>query len=750
VSEGGAPDCIGPFDSILTTPEITAPSSEEVVVEISHRYSFEPDPSAAWDIGQVRVSVNGGEFVTVSGGSFLENGYFSKAVAGAGMMKGLFGFSGQTEGYADGAFITSKAIIGKMAAGDKFKVQFISGHDQCATGAKPNWEIDSVSFVKRPPIAVYDFASSDGGFEVSNIQPIALPGPFEYNADKGTWVSEGGAPDCIGPFDSILTTPEITAPSSEEVVVEISHRYSFEPDPSAAWDIGQVRVSVNGGEFVTVSGGSFLENGYFSKAVAGAGMMKGLFGFSGQTEGYADGAFITSKAIIGKMAAGDKFKVQFISGHDQCATGAKPNWEIDSVSFVKRPPIAVYDFASDDGGFEVSNIQPIALTGPFEYNADKGTWVSEGGSPDCVGPYDSIITTPEITAASTGGVVVELSHRYSFEPDPSAAWDIGQIRVSVNGSEFESLAAGYFIENGYFSKPVAGAGIFKGQIGFSGQTEGYADGAFITSSAFIGAMTAGDKFQVQFVSGHDQCATGAKPNWEIDSVAFVGGESPYVPATVAIVESGPEGFTIEITDTGSSQVEMENVSIKLNGTDVVPVKSKSEGVTTLLYEGDTPLPVADPNYVSITSPPEAVTSLFKVDSNHAITVANLPEAIEGKVVYTDPAVADVPLKNAADVAGNIALCDRGATYFDRKAQYAFEAGAVASIVANNRPGAPIVMGTGRVLFYEQGPHFMISQDDGMKIKPYLDQGVTVSISPGHKIDVSMTDSAGKTIEDSYR
>ena len=190
-------------------------------------------------------------------------------------------------------------------------------------------------------IAVYDFTSDNGGFEVSSIQPNVLPGPFEYNAEKGTWVNEGGASGCGGPWDSVLTTPEITAPSSEDVVVELSHRYSFEPDPSAAWDIGQIRVSINGGEFETVTSERFIENGYFSKVVAGNGMMKGLLGFSGQTEGYADGAFITSTATIGTMAAGDKFKVQFVAGHDECATGVKPNWEIDSVAFVKRPPIAV-------------------------------------------------------------------------------------------------------------------------------------------------------------------------------------------------------------------------------------------------------------------------------------------------------------------------------------------------------------------------------------------------------------------------
>ena len=182
-------------------------------------------------------------------------------------------------------------------------------------------------------IAVYNFAKGDGAFEVSKIQHGELPGPFEYNADRGTWVSNGGAKECEGPFDSVITTPEITVLSSGDVVLELSHRYSFEPDPSTAWDIGMVRVSVNGGEFVAVSRHNFFENGYFPKRVTGEGMMKGKYGFSGQSEGYSNRLFITSKATIGKMETGDKFKIQFISAHDECATGAKPNWEIDNVTF---------------------------------------------------------------------------------------------------------------------------------------------------------------------------------------------------------------------------------------------------------------------------------------------------------------------------------------------------------------------------------------------------------------------------------
>jgi len=259
-----------------------------------------------------------------------------------------------------------------------------------ATTGKINWKTKVACTRVSSPLSlisggitlydfVYDFASSDGGFEVSSIQPNALPGPFEYNADKGTWVSEGGASGCIGPFDSILTTPEITVPSSGDVVLELSHRYSFEPDSSIAWDIGQVRVSVNGGQFVTVASGSFFENGYFSNAVAGAGMMKGLFGFSGQTEGYWDGAFITSKAIIGKMAAGDKFKVQFISGHDECSTGAKPNWEIDSVSFVGHVPIFEGEVAGDQSVYVNDNQIVFGTYGIIEERVTGKYWIAEVG-----------------------------------------------------------------------------------------------------------------------------------------------------------------------------------------------------------------------------------------------------------------------------------------------------------------------------------------------------------------------------------
>jgi hypothetical protein len=106
--------------------------------------------------------------------------------------------------------------------------------------------------------------------------------------------------------------------------------------------------------------------------------------------------------------------------------------------------------------------------------------------------------------------------------------------------------------------------------------------------------------------------------------------------------------------------------------------------------------------------------------------------VTGKVVYANPAIADVnPLNNAAAIAGNIALIDRGTVTFAVKLQAALDAGAIGVIVVNNRDTnsadgiLPIVMSGGSVNI----PAVMVSFYDGQKIKDHLADagGVTVSL-----------------------
>ena len=110
-----------------------------------------------------------------------------------------------------------------------------------------------------------------------------------------------------------------------------------------------------------------------------------------------------------------------------------------------------------------------------------------------------------------------------------------------------------------------------------------------------------------------------------------------MPASVSLVKSGPEGFSLEVKNTETSELDLDSISLSLNG-EKVDYTSEIEDskVTFKLFYVETLLTVADPNYISILSPPEAVTSLYKVDSNHSIPVADIEEPIIAEVVYTNP------------------------------------------------------------------------------------------------------------------
>lgn len=90
-----------------------------------------------------------------------------------------------------------------------------------------------------------------------------------------------------------------------------------------------------------------------------------------------------------------------------------------------------------------------------------------------------------------------------------------------------------------------------------------------------------------------------------------------------------------------------------------------------------------------------------------------------------------PLVNSAAITGKIALIDRGNCSFALKVEEAQAAGAVAAIIVNNVPGAPIPMGGFSAIV--NIPSVMISQADGNLIKNALQNGAvnaTLSNSAG--------------------
>ena len=116
-----------------------------------------------------------------------------------------------------------------------------------------------------------------------------------------------------------------------------------------------------------------------------------------------------------------------------------------------------------------------------------------------------------------------------------------------------------------------------------------------------------------------------------------------------------------------------------------------------------------------------IKAIFGPDLTAPIT-ANAVLAIDGVSPTNDGCE---PIQNASEVAGKIAIVDRGYCSGVVKAEEAEAAGAIAVIVVNNVPGLPVeLIGLGAPGI----PSFMISQEDGELIKAQLLAGETLEIT----------------------
>jgi hypothetical protein len=104
--------------------------------------------------------------------------------------------------------------------------------------------------------------------------------------------------------------------------------------------------------------------------------------------------------------------------------------------------------------------------------------------------------------------------------------------------------------------------------------------------------------------------------------------------------------------------------------------------------------IADSNVTGNAPPAIAGTKFYSIKGNGSAVIPG--GGITGNLVYAVPPDANAgALTNAAQVAGNIVLIDRGTTSFSDKVTKGLNAGAIAVIIDNfNNPGAdPIVMAT---------------------------------------------------------
>ena len=129
---------------------------------------------------------------------------------------------------------------------------------------------------------------------------------------------------------------------------------------------------------------------------------------------------------------------------------------------------------------------------------------------------------------------------------------------------------------------------------------------------------------------------------------------------------------------------------------------------------------------------------FGPQGNFNVT-GNLVLAMDGSLPpLNSPTNACEPLTNGAQVAGNIALVDRGTCPFVIKVKNAQNAGAIAVVVADTMPGCP-PLGMSGVDPTITIPTFRITTDDAATIKSQLASGVNVSMLFDPTLDAGMAE-----------
>jgi Zn-dependent metalloprotease len=165
--------------------------------------------------------------------------------------------------------------------------------------------------------------------------------PWEARSDiEGNETGVAWGPDpadvgsCGGPNDpndltsrNGLISPEITVPAGQTPRLTFDHSVRTE----AGWDGGNVKVSVNGGDFALVDQAAYLFNAPGGTLGAGSGYLEGQPVWTGTDGGKFTGEWGTTIVDLDAVAdAGDTVKFRFDMGRDGC--NGVEGWAIDNVS----------------------------------------------------------------------------------------------------------------------------------------------------------------------------------------------------------------------------------------------------------------------------------------------------------------------------------------------------------------------------------------------------------------------------------
>lgn len=209
-------------------------------------------------------------------------------------------------------------------------------------------------------------------------------------------------------------------------------------------------------------------------------------------------------------------------------------------------------------------------------------------------------------------------------------------------------------------------------------------------------------------------------NYTIDTQqGNFGGETPVpgIPGATT-VSVGTENYAIEI----QTYVEFPAAGFYSLGF------NSDDGFRTTAAESTGPIHALNINSPAVIAGPMGAVPGGSDLGGIADPLTRTP--ITAKVVYANPPIADTALINAAEIAGNIALIDRGVVGFSLKLQNALAAGAVGVIIANsdvNAGNLPIVLGGDRVAI----PAVMISYTNGLTLKTNIAAAGGVNASLGY-------------------
>ncbi len=178
-------------------------------------------------------------------------------------------------------------------------------------------------------------------------------------------------------------------------------------------------------------------------------------------------------------------------------------------------------------------------------------------------------------------------------------------------------------------------------------------------------------------------------------------------------------------------------SLALHWPDMSNAQRQASAINTgsLVFDGfatvyKTPSFLGPALSVNVSSPPVIAGDYLASNAQFGPVVQS--PFVTGAIVEVDDGVAapdprDLcePIINGGAISGNIALIERGTCTFVSKVLIAQNAGAIAVIIVNNVPGAPVVMGGTEPLITI--PSVMISANDGATIRSELGGGVSAGV-----------------------